>query len=388
MRRIFYSLSTAAALLLTVVLAPLCVSAEGGLDFYTDYPRMSVKAGESVNITMYAANNSGSGLDANLSASSMPEGWEGYFAGNGSQIGSVHVQNGETATISFNLQIPEEAGQGSYGMELQAVSDTGLTDVQKLTLDIQELQFGQGSFQAEYPEQEGPSGTTFSFNTTLINNSAADQSYSLSAQAPQGWQVAFKPNGESTQVASIDVPSAASQGLTVTVTPPENVKAGEYTIPLGAISASDSLDAELKINITGTYALELSTPSGLLSFDAHAKKESDVTLSLKNNSNMDLQNITLTSSAPSGWNIAFDTSTIDVLEAGSTVEVAAHVTPGDAAMTGDYVASITASCSEVSDTADFRVSVKTETVWGIVALLIIAALVFGVGAVFKKYGRR
>ena len=57
-------------------------------------------------------------------------------------------------------------------------------------------------------------------------------------------------------------------------------------------------------------------------------------------------------------------------------------------MTGDYVTTITASCSEASDSADFRVSVKTDTVWGIVAIVIILALVAGVGAVFKKYGRR
>ena len=182
--------------------------------------------------------------------------------------------------------------------------------------------------------------------------------------------------------------AASSPGLTVEVTPPENVEAGDYTIPISAASASDTLETELTVTITGTYALELSTPSGLLSFDAHANKESDVTLSITNNSNVDLQNITLTSSAPTDWTVTFDESSIDVLEAGATQEITAHVTPGDSAMTGDYVTTITASCSEASDSADFRVSVKTDTVWGIVAIVIILALVAGVGAVFKKYGRR
>ena len=76
------------------------------------------------------------------------------------------------------------------------------------------------------------------------------------------------------------------------------MEAGEYTIPVSAVSANDSLSTELKVTITGTYSLTLSTPNELLSFDAHANRESDVTLTVTNNSNVDLQNITLTSSAP------------------------------------------------------------------------------------------
>lgn len=375
-------------LLVTAIVSPLNVSAAGGLELYTDYPGMSVKAGDSQSISMYISNETGSNIDASLNIVSIPEGWTGYFSGNGSQISRVHIQNGSEAPVAFNLQIPDDAQEGSYTVQLQADSDSGFSDVQELTFDIQEIQYGQGSFEAEYPEQEGASGTTFSFNATLINNGASDQSYSLSAQAPAGWQVSFRPSGESTQVASIEVPSSTSQGLTVNVVPPENIEAGDYTIPLNAISAGDSLSTELKVTITGTYALELSAPNGLLSFDAHANKESDVTLTVTNNSNVDLQNLTLTSSAPSGWTVTFDTSSIDVLEAGASQEITAHMKPGSSAMTGDYVTSFTVSCSEISDSADFRVSVKTETIWGVVAILIIIALLAGVGAVFKKYGRR
>ena len=378
MRQKIYSISAAFLLLFLTVFSSFPAFAAGGLEFYTDYPGISVKAGDSQTISMYVSNTSGSGLDADLSIASIPDGWEGYFSGSGSQISRVHVENGAESTVTFNLEIPEDAAEGDYTVQLQATSDTGLTDVTDLVL----------SFEAEYPEQEGASGTAFSFSTTLVNNSAADQSYSLSAQAPAGWQVSFQPSGESTQVASIEVAAASSEGLTVSVTPPENVEAGDYTIPISATSASDTLETELTVTITGTYALELSTPSGLLSFDAHANRESDVTLSITNNSNVDLQNITLTSSAPTDWTVTFDESSIEVLEAGATQEITAHVTPGDSAMTGDYVTTITASCSETSDTAEFRVSVKTDTIWGIVAIVIILALVAGVGAVFKKYGRR
>lgn len=388
MKKKIMCMLTVLALTVMMTVPSFTARAAGGLELYTDYPGISVKAGDSESIAMHVANESGSAVEASLNVVSMPEGWTGYFSGNGSQVSRVHVQNGSEAALTFQLQVPEDAAEGSYTVQLQTVSDTGLTDTVDLTFDIQEVQYSQGTLETEYAEQEGASGTSFSFNTTLINNSAADQSYSLSAEAPEGWQISFQPSGETTNVASVDVPSSGSQGLTVSVTPSEQVEAGEYTIPVSAVSANDSLNTELKITITGTYSLALSTPNELLSFDAHVNRESDVTLTVTNNSNVDLQNITLTSSAPSGWNVSFDTSSIDVLEAGATQEITAHVTPGDSAMTGDYVCTFTASCSETSADAQFRVSVKTQTLWGIVAVLIILALVAAVAAVFKKYGRR
>lgn len=148
------------------------------------------------------------------------------------------------------------------------------------------------------------------------------------------------------------------------------------------------MNLDLNVNITGTYGLTVTTPTGLLSLDTSAGKESAVTLNVMNTSNVPLENISLTSSAPAGWTVEFDNSTIESLDAGATKEVVAHITPGEDAMTGDYVTSISASVAETSASAEFRVTVKTATVWGIVAIAVIAALIAGLGYVFKKYGRR
>ncbi len=264
----------------------------------------------------------------------------------------------------------------------------GLSDTLTLDLAVSELEVSQGDFSSEYPQQEGAAGTAFSFNATLVNNSGESRSYSLSAQTPSGWQAAFRPSGESTQVASIELEPGASQGLTVAITPPDNVAAGEYTIPCSAISGSETLNMELSVTITEKYQLDLSTPDGLLSFSAQAGADSDVTLSITNNGNVAIENVNLTSSSPSGWNVSFDTPTVDVIEAGETAQVTAHVTPSDEALTGDYVVTITASTSETSDSAEFRVSVKTSMVWGVVAVVILAAIIGVIGWIFRKYGRR
>ncbi|MCC8139999.1 MAG: NEW3 domain-containing protein [Lachnospiraceae bacterium] len=391
MKKRIFSMTAAIMLLFLTAVAPLTsmtASAASGFELYTTYPGISVEAGETQSITMYVENNTGSNVDASLSIASMPDDWTCYFTGDSTTVSQIHVQDGTEESFTFYAVVPEDTTEGTYTIEVQAVTDTGVSDTQTLSLTVEEIEYGQSSLDVDYPEQEGASGTSFSFDATITNNSAEDLTYSLSAKTSDGWQVSFTPSSESTQVASIEVAAGSSEGITISVTPPANVEAGTFTIPITAASSVDTLSEDLSITITGTYSLTLSTSSGLLSFDAHVNKESDVTLTVTNNSNVDLENINLTSSAPSDWTVSFETSTIETLEAGATVEVTMHVTPSDSAMTGDYVTTITASCSEASDSAEFRVSVKTQTIWGIVAVLLIIALLLGVSMIFDKYGRR
>ena len=366
----------------------LTAGAAGGLDMHTDYPGMTAKAGEDLTFNL-GFDNSGAGCDASLSIQSMPEGWSGYISGGSSRISRIHVPTGtDTASATFQLEIPADTADGSYEVVLEARAGGEVYDTLTLNLDVSELEVSQGDFSSEYPEQEGSSGTSFSYNATLINNSAATQSYSLSAEAPEGWQVSFTPSGESNKVASIQLDPAASQGLTIQVVPPENAAAGEYTIHCSAISGNETLSMDLSVTVTEQYDISLSTPDGRLSFDTHANEESAVTLSVTNNSNMPVENVNLTATAPTNWTVSFDTPTIDVIEAGATVEVTARVTPSDQALTGDYVVTMNASCSETSDSAEFRVTVETSMIWGFVAVAVIVALLAGIGYVFRKYGRR
>jgi len=76
------------------------------------------------------------------------------------------------------------------------------------------------------------------------------------------------------------------------------------------------------------------------------------------------------------------------LAAGASQEVKAHITPSNNSITGDYVTDITASCDNKSDTMELRVTVKTSTGFGIVAVVIIIGVLAGMYYVMKKYGRR
>lgn len=389
----------AAAVLMAVSVlaaAPVYAAEDTGLgvDMSTDYPGITVKAGETVSFPLDFLSLDGEGYDVGLSAGELPENWSGYFKGGTSQITKVHVEGArrssdETdALADFSLSVPAEAQDGTYEVELLADAGDGKTDKLRLEVTVSAEQAGESNFTSEYPEQQGASGTSFSFDTTIVNNRGTNQSYSLSAQTPEGWQATFTPSGETNAVASLSVDAGGSQGITVAVTPPENVEKGDYEIPVTAVSADDTLKTTLTVSVTGTYALTLSTPDQRLSFDAYENKESVVTLAVTNTGNVDLTNLNLTSSAPTDWEVRFSESTIDTLEAGATKEVTAYVKPAKNAVTGDYVTTLSVSGAQTQADADFRVSVKTSTTWGIAAVAIIVVLIGALGVIFKKYGRR
>lgn len=366
-----------------------------GIDMSTAYPGIMVKAGETVNFGLDFTSMDGTGQDVALSIESLPEAWSGYFKSSSSEISKVHIPaasgaaaDGQEDLADFSLSVPAETAEGVYTVELKADAGKGLTDVLELEVTVSEEEGLTSSFSSEYPQQQGASGSSFSFETTIVNNRGTNQTYALAAETAEGWQVTFTPSGESTNVTSIAVDAGSSQGLTVNVTPPTTIEKGDYSIPCTAVSANDTLQTELSVEITGTYDVSVSTPDGRLSCDAYANKETNVTLSVTNNGNVDLTNLNLTSSAPTDWEVEFSESTIETLEAGATKEVTATIKPTEDAVTGDYITSVTVSNSETSSSAEFRVSVKTSTTWGIAAIAIIVVLACGLGMIFKKYGRR
>jgi hypothetical protein len=246
----------------------------------------------------------------------------------------------------------------------------------------------QSKMVAQYPELQGPAGAIFSFRADLTNSSNKEQSYSLGANVPAGWEVAFKPSYEDKKIASISLEAEKNQGLDIEVKPPQNVKAGEYVIPISAVSADETIQNELKVIITGTYSLELTTPNGLLNFESTAGREKEITLVVKNTGSGDLHNVKLSARQPSNWLVNFEPEQIDLLKAEESREIKAIIKPDNKAIAGDYAVTLTASTQETSTNVDFRVIVKTSTLWGLVGVVIIGAMAYGLYHTFKVYGRR
>ncbi|MDD3839970.1 MAG: NEW3 domain-containing protein [Clostridia bacterium] len=391
--RIFEKMFLAICLICSIAVFPhfysddAVVKAHGGLVLSTSYTGITVKAGDNVKFPINIENVSVPSGSVELSIQSIPEGWDGYFEGEGNRVHKVFLKTKSDLNVDLKLKVPSDVSEGEYTVVIAAKS-ANAKDTLSLNLKVSEQTISESKFVAQYPELQGPGDAAFKFRLDLTNNREKDQSYSLGAQAPRGWEVSFKPSFEDKQIASISLEPDDSQGLDVEVKPANQVKAGEYTIPITAVSAEEQLTTELKVVISGTYDISLSTPSGRLNAEVYAGKEEQVNLSIVNNGSADLKGISLTSEQPKNWTVRFEPAEIDVLQAGESKQVKAYIKPDAKAIAGDYVVSLKASTPEAGSDVEMRVMVKTSTIWGLVGIVIIILLLYGLYWVFKKYGRR
>jgi len=371
------------AMLLSML--PVAAGAAGGLTMSTVYTGLNAKAGATMNYPL-VFENTGEGDEVALKVVKIPEGWKSFFYGNSTEVSHIFVGKGTlSGAIAYNVQIPWDTKTGTYEILLRAEGDTMSADL-TLVLHVTEEELGNSTLDVLLEKQEGDAGSAYSFTTTIQNNTPNEQSYNLSAQAPSGWSVAFK--ADDTRVAAVTIGARGSKGVSVEVTPDSKAEAGTYTIPIAATSATEKLESVVTVVITGSYELEVSTPNDLLSFDATANKESSFTLTVTNTGNAKLTNLTMRSSVPKGWTITYSQSTIDALEAGASVDITVYVTPTKDALTGDYSVTVEARNGQAQDKAEFRVTVKTETMWGITGISLIGLALIGLWFVFQKYGRR
>ena len=366
----------------------------GKVTFSTDYPGVTIKPGGTATFTLYITNTGSEETTVELSAEDLPEGWEGSFKGSSNEVSMVHVgayqKKEDSPSLSYSLTVPEDTKEDIYTISLNAKGgDVDESLALTVKVDAEEKKIGAGEFSTDYAQQEGDSGTKFSYTTTLTNNSGENMTYSLSAEgAPEGWTVTFTPSDTTTATSSVPVDAGASSTIKAAIVPAQNVTAGEYPITLVAACAGETLELPVTVKITGTYSLTATTPTGNLSTSAYAGETKDVALSIQNTGNIDLTAVSLKAQASTDWEITFDQDTINEIPAGGSAEVTAHITPAKDAILGDYVTIITASNDAVSSDCALRISVQNHTSWGIAAVAVIAVLVLGLVLIIRRFGRR
>ncbi len=351
---------------------------------YTPYTGISVTPGEVVEYSVEVINN-GSSIQNATFEMDLPENWSYTLTANGREIQELSVKPNESQEVNLEVEVPLEIEKGTYEFELVARESDGVSTL-PLTVTVTE----QGTFATELtteqPNMEGNADSTFEFQAELRNRTADNQHYALSSGAPRGWDVQFTSDGDN--VTSVTLDPNTSKELEVNVTPPENVKAGTYTIPVKAATTSTSAEQEFEVVISGTYGLELSTPNGVLSTDVTAGGEKTVQLLLTNTGTDTLSDVQLTASTPSDWEVEFENSTVNAIEPEDSVTVNATIKASENAIAGDYMIGITAEAPEATSEADFRVTVKTSMWWGFIGVIIIVGVIAGIYYLFRTYGRR
>lgn len=371
-------------LLLSMVYGANTASAQVSL--YTPYSGLAVTPGETIDYSIDIINNQSTIQHVTFDMQGLPEGWEYKITSGGKAIEQLSVRENNEANLSLEVTVPLEVEEKDYSFDFVAIDQNGTSSTLPLLVTLTE----EGTFATELnvdqANLQGQTDSSFSYAATIRNRTAEEQNYALTANAPEGWSVVFKSGSDN--VTSVAVEPNSESDITIDVTPPENASADTYEIDVTASGSGTKAETTLEAVITGSYDMILTTTNENLSTDINAGGDRVLDLVIENTGTAPLTNVELSASAPTDWETEFDKSTIPEIKPGESATVKATIKASDEAIAGDYVTTFTATASETSADADIRVSVETSTLWGIVSLIIIAAVVIGIYYLMKKYGRR
>ena len=381
-----------AAGLVAALLAPSSAAlAQSALEISTPYPGVSLQPGASASFQIDLTTTTARQVD--LAVSGAPTGWTAALHGGGFTVSSVWVptDKAKAPEVKLDVKVPEGAPDGTTHLTVTANSG-GLTARLGVSVTVAAQAGGTVKLTADFPNLKGRSDQTFTFNLQLANDTPQQLTFTLSTTGPDGWTVDAKPASQA-QAASFTVDAGATSAVTVTVTPATDAPSASYDMDVQAVSGSFTADQKLTVEITGNVVLALAPPQGQpLSTNASAGGEKQYTLVVSNTGTSPAENITMSSTPPTGWTVTFDQDTIAELQPGATQNVIATIKPAAEAIAGDYVVTFKAATADATagstKSADVRVTVETSVIWGIVGLAIIVLVIGGLLYVFQRYGRR
>jgi uncharacterized membrane protein len=381
------AIALAAAAVLMVGLVPTAAAAD--LSVTTPYPSIAVAPGSkaSFDLTVTAP----SAGTASLAVLGVPSGWKATLHGGGFVIQGVSVSPSKPGTARLDVDVPGDTTATSGDLRVEATFEGG-----KATLPIKVLVnadvAGDITLTTTSGTLTGSSDSPFTFDLTLTNGSAEDQTVSASATGPAGWTIQTKL--AQANAASILVKAGSTTTITVTATPPQDAPAGHTELDVTATAGTKTITGKLGIDITGSFTMTLGTPNDLVSAHGPAGSGTTQQVVVKNTGTGALTNVKLTSTAPSNWKVDFDQATIPTIPPDQEVTVTATITPSGEAVTGDYKVTINAASEAAAGAtaanADLPMTftVETSPLWLLAGFGLIVVILAALFYVFRTYGRR
>ena len=359
-----------------------------GLFLVTDYPAQAVRAGEVTTIRVKLTNAGLPPEPVALSLAGVPTGWKVDILGGGQPVAAAMPGVNQDVALQLRVDVPKDAQPGAQKIVLSAKGPLTQAPDLVFTLTVGSEAPAKLSLKSRLPSLRGTPRSAFEYTVTVGNDSGKDLTVALSAQAPSNFQTTFTEGYGSNEISSIPIEAGQTKDIKVKVTPPRDVKAGDYPVLVKVAAEGATAELRLTLQISGQGKLALSTKDGRLSGEATVGKTTDFTLVVSNDGTAPIDEVEMSGSVPTGWKVEFNPKTIASVAPNDKKEVQVLVTPSDKAIAGDYVASFRANGRGESASADFRITVTTSTLWGIVGIGIIAvALLVLLGAV-ARFGRR
>ncbi len=377
-------------MLIALFVLPVPVQAQDetpstGLTISTTYPSQIIGFGEVVTMTLKLQADSPQMVT--LEVAGLPEGWEASFRGGSRIVDAVYLDGENTVNVDVRIEPPETMEAGKYNMKVVARGRNQTAEM-PITLTVKEKLPPRLTLDMDgLPVQRGTPTTTFRYTVTLKNEGGEDLTVALSADQPTNMQVRFESAGQT--VTELQLAANESKSLTVVAEPLITLEAGRYDFRIYARAGDVEAAMDLAADVVGEGRLSITTPDGRLSGQATAGQNNPLKIILKNTGTAPLQGIELSSIEPTGWSVTFEPKEIVEIPAGQQVEVTATIKPAEKAVAGDYLLTIKARPVESKEqSAEFRITVVTSTLWGVAGIALIAVAVAAVGMAVSRFGRR
>lgn len=354
------------------------------LSLTTPFPAVAVEPGDQVTFDLTIA--SPEQAEVELSASGVPDGWNGAFRGGGFQLDSVLADPAAPAEVEFSVSVPADATEDTVEMTVTADAGNQSVDL-PLRVRVSAAAGGEVTMSPDFPGLRAPAGETASFDVTIRNDTPADLQFELDASGPAGWQVSARPSTEA-QASTLAVDAGSSATINVEATSPARAEADQYPINVLARAGSTEVSTELIVEVVGSFSMSLSTTDERLNADVSVGSSSDLGLVVSNTGTAPLTGLSLSATPPSGWDVSFDRSTLEQVPPGESTVVTATITPSENAVAGDYVITFSASGEEVDDQIEVRTTVTPSAIWGLLGVGLIALTLAALAWVFRRFGRR
>ena len=358
-----------------------------GLFLLTDYPAVTVRPGTTSSVPLRLHNYALPPERLALSVTGVPAGWTATLLGGGQPVAAAMPGTNSSVSLQLRLDVPANAEMGTQTLTVMAQGQ-GQSVSLPIAVSLAKELPAKLTIEPKLPALRGTARSTFEYQITIKNDSGRNVLVSFGAQAPRNFETSFTEQYGSQELSSIPIDAGQSKDVKLKVRPPSTAGAGRYPLTVTASGEDATAKAELALEIVGQPRLRVAGRDGLMSARAEAGTQTNVPVFVLNEGSAPADSIELSGTAPSGWKIEFEPKTIERIAPGQRAEVQAQITPSQKSLAGDYMTTVRASSQGEQASGDFRVTVSTSTMWGVVGVGIVGiALLVMVGAV-ARFGRR
>lgn len=359
-----------------------------------EYAGIVVPQGKDISLDLNFINKGRTDETVDVKIAQQPDGWKTKIKTYRYAVTGLFVPADDKKSLTFEASPDKSVPPGDYEFGIEAATRDGRFKMSQkirvtLTVDTVDQEKDSGvKITTSYPVIRGPSDATFEFSLEVDSQIGKEAIFDLLAQGPKGWDINFKPAYETKYISSIRLKADQNQTIAVEVKPSSNTPAGEYPILVRVSSGEAKSEAKLTVILTGTYALDSGTSSGLLSLEARQGVPANVSFYVKNTGTAANHDIKFLSFKPENWKVEFKPEKIDLIEPNALTQVEMIITPYEDALVGDYSVAVKIEGERAAKSLEFRTMVKASAAWGWVGIGIIILVIAGLLTLFRALGRR